>query len=102
MLCDGIEAAARSLTDPTPAQLQQLVHQMAMKRLLDGQFDQCSLTLAELSLIEQAITKTLCAIHHSRIKYPEGDKKDHDAATDPPAAPASESTAVRPALAAAS
>ncbi|BAM03913.1 HDIG domain-containing metalloprotein [Phycisphaera mikurensis] len=103
LLCDGIEAAARSLTDPTPAQLQQLVHQMAMKRLLDGQFDHCSLTLAELSTIEQAITKTLCAIHHSRIKYPDGDRdKDRAKAATPPQDPASGETAERPALAVAS
>lgn len=100
LLCDGIEAAARSLDEPTPARLQQLVHQMAMKRLLDGQFDHCRLTLAELSTIEGAITKTLCAIHHSRIKYPEGEKPAPDA---PPDAPRGvDETGVRPALAAAS
>ena len=103
LLCDGIEAAARSLDEPTPARIQQLVHQMAMKRLLDGQFDHCSLTLAELSTIEKAITKTLCAIHHSRIKYPEGEKP---APAPPEAAPEGpprmDETGVRPALAAAS
>ena len=101
LLCDGIEAAARSLHDPTPSRLQQLVHDMAMKRLLDGQFDHCSLTLAELSAIEQAITKTLCAIHHSRIKYPEGEKDAKKADGDAGRAASGES-AVRPALAAAS
>ncbi|MFW6032318.1 MAG: HD family phosphohydrolase, partial [Phycisphaeraceae bacterium] len=70
MLADGIEAAARSLDEPTPVRLEQLVHRIANKRLMDGQFDECHLTLAELHRIEQALTKTLCAIHHGRCKYP--------------------------------
>ena len=73
MLCDSIESAARTMTaatEPTPARLEQLVHQIANKRLMDGQFDECNLTLQELSKIEQSITKTLCAIYHRRIAYP--------------------------------
>lgn len=71
LLCDGIEAAARTLEDPTPVRLEQLVHTIAMKRLMDGQFDDCALTLADVARAEAAITKTLCAIYHARIKYPE-------------------------------
>ena len=71
LLCDSIEAAARSLAEPTPIRLEQLVHTMANKRLMDGQFDECNLTLQELHRIEVAITKTLCAVYHGRIKYPE-------------------------------
>ena len=70
LLCDGIEGAARALDEPTPARLRQITHNMAKKRLIDGQFDECGLTFAELSRIESAITKTLNAIYHSRIKYP--------------------------------
>ena len=70
MLCDGLEGASRSLTEPTPVRLEQLVHTMAMKRLMDGQFDQSNLTLKELHSIEVAITRSLCAIYHGRIKYP--------------------------------
>ncbi len=74
LLCDSIEAAARTLADPTPIRIEQLVHNLAMKRLMDGQFDECNLTLSELHKIEQAITKTLNAIYHARIKYP-GDRQ---------------------------
>ena len=70
LLCDGIEGAARALPEPTPVRLDQVVHAMANKRLMDGQFDECNLTLQELARIEAAITKTLCAIYHGRIKYP--------------------------------
>jgi len=77
LLCDGIEAAARTLEEPTPVRLEQLVHSIAMKRLMDGQFDDCALTLQDLARAEAAITKTLCAIYHARVKYPEkqADKK---------------------------
>jgi hypothetical protein len=70
LLCDSIEAAARTLAEPTPVRIEQMVHQMANKRLMDGQFDECNLTLQELHKIEQSITKTLAAIYHGRIKYP--------------------------------
>lgn len=70
MLCDALEGASRTLAEPTPVRLEQLVHTMAMKRLMDGQFDQSNLTLKELHAIETAITRTLCAIYHGRIKYP--------------------------------
>ncbi len=91
LLCDSIEAAARSLAEPTPIRLEQLVATMANKRLMDGQFNESNLTLRELHLIEQSIVKTLCAIYHSRIKYP-SDKsqraadKTEEAASTPPAA----------------
>ena len=75
MLCDGVESAARTLDDPTPTRIEQLVHAIANKRLTDGQFDQCHITLQELHKIELSLVKTLCAIYHTRIKYP-GDKKD--------------------------
>ena len=80
MLCDGVEGAARALTEKTPVRLEQLVHTMANKRLMDGQFDECSITLQDLHKIEVAITKTLCAIYHSRIQYPAGEEP---AATEP-------------------
>jgi membrane-associated HD superfamily phosphohydrolase len=43
---------------------------MAIKRLQDGQFDQCELTLRELSRIEDSLSKSLTAHHHGRIAYP--------------------------------
>lgn len=76
MLGDSVESAARTLDEPTPARIDQLVHTIAQKRLMDSQFDECNLTLKELHQIETAMTKTLCAVYHSRIKYPEADKHD--------------------------
>jgi membrane-associated HD superfamily phosphohydrolase len=71
MLADAVESASRALVEPTPARIESLVHDIALKRLLDGQFDDCGLTLAELATIEDSLVKSLTAVYHGRIKYPE-------------------------------
>ncbi|WP_010585605.1 HD family phosphohydrolase [Schlesneria paludicola] len=71
MVADAVEGASRTLAEPTPKRLETLVHEIAMKRLLDGQFEESSLTLSELATIEDSLTKSLIGIHHGRIKYPE-------------------------------
>ncbi|MEM6333600.1 MAG: HDIG domain-containing metalloprotein [Planctomycetota bacterium] len=88
LLCDSLEAAARTLPEPTPIRIEQLVHTLATKRLMDGQFDDANLTLAELSRVEASITKTLNAIYHARIKYPDGESKPKPAETERTAATA--------------
>ena len=71
MLADAVESASRTLTEPTPARIAHLVHELAMKRLLDGQFDECGLTLEELGIVEQSLVKSLTAVYHGRVKYPD-------------------------------
>ena len=70
MLADGVEGATRSLSDVTLAKVETVVHNIAMKRLEDGQFDECDLTLRELSQIEASLSKSLAAHYHGRIAYP--------------------------------
>lgn len=70
MLCDGVEGAVRSLQDPTSGRIESVVHDILMARLMDGQFDDCDITLKELARIEQCLVKSLRAIHHGRITYP--------------------------------
>jgi putative nucleotidyltransferase with HDIG domain len=71
MLADAVESTSRALSDPTPGSLAKLVHELLMKRLLDGQFEESGLTLTELHLIEESLCKSLIALYHTRIKYPE-------------------------------
>jgi len=78
MLCDAVEGATRAMSEPTPSRIATLVHDIAMQRLRDGQFDDCELTFAELNLIEDAVTKSLCSIYHGRIAYPSADTKGED------------------------
>ena len=70
MLADTVESAVRSLPEVTPTKIDAVVHNMAMKRLQDGQFDECDMSLRELSKIEASISKTLAAHYHGRIAYP--------------------------------
>lgn len=75
MLADSIESATRTLREPTPSRIESLVEQIANKRLMDGQFDECDLTLRELHKVTDSISKTVASIYHGRVQYP-GDKKE--------------------------
>ena len=71
MLADMVEAAARSLVDPTPARIQGMVQKIINKAFSDGQLDECELTLKDLHEIAKSFNKTLSGIFHHRIEYPE-------------------------------
>ena len=85
MLADAVESAARSMTEPTASRVEALVHDLSMKRLLDGQFDECDLTMRELELIERSMMKTLLAIYHGRIAYPSTSRTTESARPQPSA-----------------
>ncbi len=70
-VADSVEAAVRSMKDPTPEKIKNLVHAIAQDKLQDGQFDECDLTIQELHTIEQVFCETLNGTFHSRIEYPE-------------------------------
>ena len=71
MLADAVESASRTLSEPTAKRIETLVHEITMAKLLDGQFDESSLTLSEIHEIEDSLTKSLIGIYHGRIQYPE-------------------------------
>ena len=70
MLADSIEAASRSLDEPTPVRLQNIVKNIIQRKFMDGQLDECNLTLKELSMIEESFIRILLSIYHQRIDYP--------------------------------
>jgi cyclic-di-AMP phosphodiesterase PgpH len=71
MVADAVESASRALSDPTPARLEGLASDLIDKRLRDGQFDECGLTLREIAEIRESLIKSLIGIYHGRVKYPE-------------------------------
>jgi cyclic-di-AMP phosphodiesterase PgpH len=71
MVADAVESASRTLSDPAPARLEGLVSELIDKRLRDGQFDECGLTLLEIAEIRDCLIKSLIGIYHGRVKYPE-------------------------------
>ena len=70
MVCDATESAARAMSDPTPGKLDTLVRAIAEKRLADGQFDDCELTLKDLHAIVESVSRTLAGMYHARVAYP--------------------------------
>ena len=70
MVCDAVEAASRSLMDPTRKKFKKMVRLILVKRIVDGQFSECELTSRDLSKIVKALVDALEASFHSRIRYP--------------------------------
>lgn len=71
MLCDGLEAAARTLSHPTPEKLTELVEKMVKQNLDDGQLDESGLSLKDIKTIKQTLSMALQNIYHARIEYPD-------------------------------
>ena len=71
MLADTIEASARVIEDSTPKNLEDKIDEIINKRFMEGQLDECELTLKDLTLIKRSFLNILVGIHHQRIKYPE-------------------------------
>ena len=70
MIADSCEAAARSLSEPTPENIRFIVTKIIDAIVADDQLDECDLTLRELTQIREAMIRSLVAIYHSRIDYP--------------------------------
>jgi putative nucleotidyltransferase with HDIG domain len=71
ILADMVEAASRSLVDPTPSRIKGMVQKIINKAFSDGQLNECELTLKDLHEIAKSFNKTLSGIFHQRIEYPE-------------------------------
>jgi cyclic-di-AMP phosphodiesterase PgpH len=74
-IADSVEAAVRSLSQPTPEAIESLVRKIVTDRLQDGQLNECDLTLKEIEIVTHSLCETLKGIFHSRIEYPELTKK---------------------------
>jgi len=70
MIADSVEAAARTVQDPTPGKLRNMIDMITNRIRDDGQFDECDITLRELRIVAESFTKVLIGIHHHRISYP--------------------------------
>jgi putative nucleotidyltransferase with HDIG domain len=70
MLADAVEAATRSIEDPTPARIKGMIKKIFDDIFLDGQLDECELTLKDLGKIAVAFQRVLMGIFHIRVPYP--------------------------------
>lgn len=75
MLADSIEAASRTLKDPTVSRIQAMVEAIIRERFSQSELDECPLTLRDLHKIGESFQKILIGIFHARIEYPDQEEK---------------------------
>lgn len=83
MLCDTIEAAIRSLSNPTRQEIDTFITRLIQKKLEDGQLSNAPLTMQDLDKIAQACATVLYGVFHERIEYPEVEKTKKKLWADP-------------------
>jgi len=77
LLADSVEAASRSLEDPTPASIRNQVTKVINNKFIDGQLDECDLTLKDMHKIADSFERVLMGIFHTRTSYPEDKRPDN-------------------------
>ena len=96
LLADAVEAASRTVVDSSPARIQGLVQKIINNIFIDGQLDECELTLKNLHEIAWSFNQILAGIHHQRIDYPQaaykeknpgGKRQNENSDTEPPKTP---------------
>jgi membrane-associated HD superfamily phosphohydrolase len=81
MCADTVEAAVRSLKDPTPAHVRNMVTKLIDSRAQDGELDNSGITLNDLNLIKEKFISILTGIYHKRIAYP-GQEDEEEAPSE--------------------
>ncbi|MBI4845453.1 MAG: HDIG domain-containing protein [Candidatus Omnitrophica bacterium] len=71
MLADSVEAASRAMAQPSPGKIQELVKRIINNKFIDGQLDECDLTLKDLHVISEVFLHILNGIYHTRVEYPD-------------------------------
>lgn len=72
MLADAIEATVKSVAKPTPKRIEDIVTDTINRKLDDGQFDECALTMREIHEVGEAILEAIVGFLGPRIEYPGG------------------------------
>lgn len=73
MVCDTIEAAVRTMKNPTMDGIEEFIVKLVRGKLEDGQLNDCPLTLRDIDRICAAATQVLAGVFHERIEYPDMD-----------------------------
>jgi cyclic-di-AMP phosphodiesterase PgpH len=89
MLADSVESATRTLQDPTPERVRDLIENIVDGKIQDGQMDEAPLTLREIGVIKRQFEKVLGGLYHHRIDYPATRHLTGPAGTPPAGPPAS-------------
>ncbi len=89
LLADSVEGATRASDEHSPKRIEDVVRKVINNKFIDGQLDECNLTLREIDTIASTFARVLSAMYHGRVKYPEksngnNPKKSSKEDTDPP------------------
>jgi putative nucleotidyltransferase with HDIG domain len=72
MLADSVQAAVKSIAEPTPKRVEQMVREIIRERTMGGQLEECALTFRDIGAVESTMSRILtAALCHKRIEYPE-------------------------------
>jgi putative nucleotidyltransferase with HDIG domain len=71
MMADSVEAASKSLREPTVDKIQQFVDTIINKQIDEKQFNDCNITLSEIETVKKVLSKKLINVYHLRVEYPE-------------------------------
>lgn len=69
-VADSVEAAVRSMKEPNADKIKKMIQSIIKEKILDGQFDECDLSLKEIKKMEESFCTTMNGTFHSRIEYP--------------------------------
>ena len=70
MMSDAVEAASKSLKEPTIDKIQNFVESIVNKQVEEKQFNDCNITLAEIETLKKVLSKKLINVYHLRVAYP--------------------------------
>ena len=76
MIVDSVEAASKSLKDPTAEELNDLIEKIVEFKLKDGQFEKANITIKEINTTKDVLKEYLSSIYHNRIKYPDEENQE--------------------------
>jgi hypothetical protein len=95
LLADSVEGATRAIEEPNLNRIEEVVRKIINNKFIDGQLDECNLTLKEIEKICETFTRILGAMYHGRIKYPEknnGNSNKKSAEKSTPQSPSNQKT----------
>ncbi|MFA5356058.1 MAG: HDIG domain-containing metalloprotein [Candidatus Omnitrophota bacterium] len=78
LLADSVEAATKSLKEPSHSDIEEVVHKIINNKFIDRQLDECDLTLKDLDKISAVFIRILSGIYHARVTYPEKETTGSD------------------------
>ena len=96
MLADTIEAAVRSMPDPTPQGIRRFIERLVRGKIEDGQLSHSPLSLLDIDGICDAFTTVLSGVFHERIEYPTVQMPQGSAPAAPAAKPVPQTTGAMP------